>query len=184
MLSLINFARFTLIFASFLLIAACTPTLNWREVRLESADARTLKAQLPCKPDAATRQQQLGDFQVQLSMMGCVANEITFTLSRIPLKDPLMASQVLAAWQAAAVRNLRAKPASSVLPIAVSGAGTWPPAARMTLIGATAHGDIAWFAAQTPTGLTLYQAAMYVNASAKQPDTEAVATFFESLQLQ
>jgi hypothetical protein len=37
-----------------------------------------------------------------------------------------------------------------------------------------------WFAKQTVTGVTLYQAALY----GKQPSNEAIATFFESLQLQ
>jgi hypothetical protein len=62
----------------------------------------------------------------------------------------------------------------------VSGAGAWPPAARVTLNGATIQAHMLWFAKQTATGLTLYQAALY----GKQPSNEAITTFFESLQLQ
>jgi hypothetical protein len=162
---------------------ACTPKLNWREVRLESASGSALKAQLPCKPDAATRKQLLGNIQVELSMMGCVADKATFTLSRIPLTDPLTAPQVLAAWQAAAISGLNAKPAP-LRGIKLAGASAWPATARVTLAGTTAQAELAWFAQQTPAGLTLYQAGIYVNAPAKQLDADAVTTFFESLQIQ
>jgi hypothetical protein len=166
------------------LFGACTPTFNWRDVRLESADGSALKAALPCKPDAATRKQQLSDIQVDLSMMGCVANETTFTLSRIPLTNPLDAPKVLTAWQTAAVSNVSDKQVGAKpMPMTaanVSGAGAWPPAARVTLTGAATQAHMLWFAKQTATGVTLYQAALY----GRQPSNEAISTFFESLQLQ
>ena len=165
--------------SALLLLLACTPTLNWRDVRLESANGSTLKAELPCKPDAASRQQQLGGMQVELSMMGCVVDGSTFTLSRIPVLDPLTAPKLLAAWQAAAVANLQAGPTPTTAVI-VYGAGAWPPAARVTLLGTATQAQIYWFAKQTSAGLTLYQAAMY----GSQPSHEAATTFFESLQLQ
>jgi len=165
--------------ALILLLCACTPALNWREVRLESADGSTLKAALPCKPDTATRRQQLANIQVELSMMGCVANETTFTLSRIPVSNPLEASKVLAAWQAAGVSNVKAKPASMVA-ATVSGAGAWPAATRVSLDGAATQAHMIWFAKQAATDVTLYQAALY----GKKPSNEAITTFFESLQLQ
>lgn len=177
--SFARFAPFPLLCALLLLVLACTPALNWRDVRLESADGSTLKAALPCKADAATRKQLLGGIQVDLSMMGCVVNDSTFTLSRIPVLDPLSAPKLLAAWQAAAEANVKAI-STPTIPVIVSGAGAWPPAARVTLAGATTQAQIIWFAKQSSAGLTLYQAAFY----GKQPSNEAVTTFFESLQLQ
>ena len=165
--------------ALILLLCACTPALNWRDVRLESSDGSALKATLPCKPDSATRKQQLSDVQVELSMMGCIANETTFTLSRIPLANLLDAPKVLTAWQAAGVANVKARPAS-VSAAVVSGAGAWPPAARVALVGVATQAHMLWFAKQTATGVTLYQAALY----GKQPSQESITTFFESLQLQ
>jgi hypothetical protein len=177
--SFARFAQFPLFCALLLFIAACTPTLNWRDVRLDSADGSTLKAALPCKPDAATRKQQLGEILVELSMMGCVANDSTFTVSRIPLLDPLSAPKVLAAWQAAAAANVKATP-TPTKPVTVAGAGAWPPAARVTLAGGSTQAQMLWFAKQSSTGLTLYQAAVY----GKELNYEAITTFFESLQLQ
>ena len=181
--SFARFAPFSIFCALLLLITACTPTLNWRDVRLESADGSTLKAALPCKPDAATRKQQLAEILVDLSMMGCAANDVTFTLSRIPLVDPLSAPKVLAAWQAAAVANVKAVP-SPTTPVTVSGAGAWPPAARVTLTGAATLAQMQWFAKQSSTGLTLYQAAVYGKQPQSDVNSEAMKTFFESLQLQ
>lgn len=174
-----RFAYFAFFCAYLSLISACTPALNWREVRFESTDGSTLKAVLPCKPDTATRKQQLGGIQVDLSMMGCVANETTFTLSRMPLVNPLDAPKVLAAWQAAAAANVKANPAPSMT-ATVAGAGAWPIASRVTLTGTTTQAHMLWFAKQSLDGLTLYQAAVY----GKQPNNEALTSFFESLQLQ
>ena len=158
--------------------SACTPALNWRDVRLESADGRTLKAALPCKPDSATRKQQLGDIQVDLSMMGCLSNEATFTLSHIPLSKPLDAPKVLAAWQSSAEANVSAK-STPMAAVTVAGSSAWPPAVRVMLAGTATQAHLLWFAKQTATGVTLYQAAVY----GKQPSSEAITTFFESLQL-
>lgn len=173
-----RFAFFAFFCAYLSLISACTPALNWREVRFESTDGSTLKAVLPCKPDTATRKQQLGGIQVDLSMMGCVANETIFTLARMPLTNPLDAPKVLAAWQAAAAANVKTNAVPSMA-ATVAGAGAWPIASRVTLTGTTTQAQILWFAKQSSTGLTLYQAAVY----GKQPNNEAITTFFESLQL-
>lgn len=128
--------------------------LDWREVRfegaLEASDASPLTALLPCKPDRATREQTVGGERVSLSMMGCPAAGATFTLSRMVLKKPIKAPQVLAAWQAATLANLvshsnapadktqgdktqgeiaQAPPVTS--PFKVLGASGWPAAVRV-----------------------------------------------------
>lgn len=180
-----QFSRKWVTSALILLLCACTPALNWRDVRLKSADGSTLKAALPCKPDHATRKQQLGDIQVDLSMMGCQSADTTFTLSRIPLTNPLDAPKVLAAWQAAGVTNVRAKPAGAIaIPAVVLGASAWPPAVWQTIDGEVTQAHMLWFAKQTATGVTVYQAAMYGKQFSNEATTEVVSTFFESLQLQ
>lgn len=180
-----QFSRKLLTSALILLLCSCTPALNWRDVRLESADGSTLKAALPCKPDNATRKQQLGDIQVDLSMMGCQSADTTFTLSRIPLANPLDAPKVMAAWQAAGVANVRAKPAGAIaIPAVVLGASAWPPAVWQTIDGEVTQAHMLWFAKQTATGVTVYQAAMYGKQLSNEAMTEVVSTFFESLQLQ
>lgn len=176
-----QFCRKLFCSALILFLCACTPALNWRDIRWQSADGSALKAILPCKADQATRQQHMENFKVDLSMMGCVANETTFTMSRITLTSPLDAPKVLAAWQAASMRNIRPKP-SGVLAIAatVSGASAWPPTGRQAIDGEVTQAHMLWFAKQTASSLTLYQAATY----SKNMSDEATTTFFESIQVQ
>lgn len=189
--------------ATLMVLWACTPALNWREVRLEADDGSTLTALLPCKPDQATRTQVLGGERLNLSMLGCStggdSEGTMFTLSRIPLKTAASAPQVLMAWQAAVALNLgegsakrdqggrgrepagtRVAPATPVL-----GASAWPPAARVSITGKTASAEVLWFAKQQGAEMVLYQAALYAQQRNTQPlNAEAANTFFESLRLQ
>ena len=183
--SFARFALFSIFCALLLLITACTPTLNWRDVRFESASGSTLKAVLPCKPDVATRQQQLGGILVELSMMGCVASDTTFTLSRVPLANPLNGPKVLAAWQAAGMANARVKSAGAIaIPAVVSGASAWPPAVWQTIDGEVNQAHMLWFTKQTATGVIVYQAAMYGKQLSNKSSEDAADTFFESLKLE
>ncbi|MEO7644552.1 MAG: hypothetical protein ABIT72_05585 [Burkholderiaceae bacterium] len=181
-------------------LLACTPTLDWREVRFEGAmqasDASPLTALLPCKPDRATREQTVAGERVSLSMMGCPAAGATFTLSRMVLKTPVKAPQVLAAWQAATLANTKTQanlmpsdktPATQpeTSPFKVPGASGWPAAARTNLSAAAAveATQVAWFAQLAGPDIVLYQAAIYGAKDAKPLDAEAISPFFESLRL-
>ena len=70
--------KWTLTGAAALLIAGCSPALNWRTVPLPEAD---LTITLPCKPDQATRTVELAGAPVELSMVGCDADGATFAVS-------------------------------------------------------------------------------------------------------
>jgi hypothetical protein len=190
-------------------LLACTPALDWREARFEGAmdasDASPLAALLPCKPDRATRAQTVGGELVSLSMMGCPAEGATFTLSRMVLKTPAKAQQVLAAWQAATLANLvpgvkaqaDTTPALQpvIVPFKVPGASGWPAAVRLDVTGpakvpgaagaaaAPLTGRVAWFAQLAGSEVVLYQAAIYASRDAKPLSAESTNTFFESLRL-
>jgi hypothetical protein len=51
-----------------LILSACSPDQNWRDITLEGT---SLKAQLPCKPDRTTRSVPLGGVPVDLHVVGC-----------------------------------------------------------------------------------------------------------------
>ena len=198
---LVTSATLTTLFS----LLACTPTLDWRDVRFEGAmqasDASPLAALLPCKPDRATREQTVAGERVSLSMMGCPAAGATFTLSRMVLKNPAKAPQVLAAWQAVTLANVvsndkvQADKAQAVQPVTspikVPGASGWPAAVRVNMTGGVADGaasgrfagQVAWFAQLAGPDLVLYQAAIYGAQDAKPLAAEATSTFFESLRL-
>lgn len=176
-------------------LSACSPPLDWREVRfegaLEASEASPLTALLPCKPDRATREQTVGGERVSLSMMGCPAAGATFTLSRMVLKNPTLAPQVLAAWQNATLANTQVNKQPEILPFKVPGASGWPVAVRMNMSAAadasapTAPwaGQVAWFAQLAGPQIVLYQAAIYGAKDAKPLGVEAISPFFESLRL-
>lgn len=188
--------RYGALLVAGLSLIGCSPTLNWREVHLEATDGGgTLVAYLPCKPDRATRQQDLGGERVELGMMGCEAGGATFTLARINLANPVLAPRVLAAWQAATLANLRAPQpvlqlpgALPAQPISIQGASVWPPATRMTVQGRDRNLQVVWFARQSTTGVVLYQAALYEPLAGSDSNSTnalnpAMITFFESLSL-
>jgi hypothetical protein len=79
-----------------LLLAACSPTLNWREVQLDTAGVQAL---LPCKPDHAVREVQLAGATHSMEMLGCEAAGATFTVAVLQVAHD-QAQSVKAALQA------------------------------------------------------------------------------------
>jgi hypothetical protein len=79
-----------------LLLAACTPTFNWRELSFEQASASGL---LPCKPDRASRPMQLADKNVVMHMAGCETGGAMFTLALVELQDAQHSGAVQAALE-------------------------------------------------------------------------------------
>ena len=65
-------------------VAACSPTFNWREVRVEST---TLRAMLPCKPDSGMRRVPMGGAEVELSVLGCDTGGATFAVLHAEIAD-------------------------------------------------------------------------------------------------
>ena len=86
-----------------LAMVACTPTLNWREVRLDG-----LTALLPCKPDQAQRSVRLGTVDIQMDMVGCEAADALYAISHLRAQDVNQAAGLLSEWRAATLSNLHA----------------------------------------------------------------------------
>jgi hypothetical protein len=92
-----------------LVLAACSPAMNWRQVNLQ-----TLQARLPCKPDSATRTVNLAGGPMEMQMMGCEADGALFAISHVRATDVAAATSALADWQTQALRALQAGPATPV----------------------------------------------------------------------
>ena len=82
----------TLPWVAALMLAACSPALNWRSVALDGA---ALTATLPCKPDHAVRTVEMAGLPVELAMAGCEADNATFAISHAALPDPARADTAL-----------------------------------------------------------------------------------------
>ena len=139
-------------------LSACGQGLNWREVRFEGQPDRVL---LPCKPEQAQRQVQLGTQSVTLSMKGCEIQDLHFTWSNMPWPSGAQSAQVLRAWQRASLLSLGADPevADQASSVTLKGANTAPAPTQLTAQakggGPQAH-FIWWVRAQQVHQLAVY----------------------------
>jgi len=85
-----------------LFLSACSPEQNWREVGL---DGTSLKVQLPCKPDRATRSVPLGGVPVDLQVVGCESGDAMVAVMSAPLQAGADANALLAGWQQATLSH-------------------------------------------------------------------------------
>lgn len=122
-------------------LAACTPSLNWREVK--PADAQGLVALFPCKPDESTRQLAvpgLSGGPVRMHVLSCEAGGMRWALSHLDASSPQRLAQALPALDEALWRNLSAaRPASArqeaLGPARIQGADSHASARQWLLTG-------------------------------------------------
>lgn len=159
-----------------LALVACSPSLNWREVRLGGGE---LKAMLPCKPDQASRRQSLAGYELDLAMVGCEAGGGLYAISVVELGNPLQASPVQAQWQTNLLATLQAQ-GSSRQRYAIRGASAQPEAVQLLAQGRGPEGralmvQAVWFT----RGNRLYHAALY----AERLSPEMSEPFFGGMEL-
>lgn len=163
--------------AACLLLAACNPAFNWREVR---PDNTALAVLLPCKPDKATRSVPLGGQATELAMLGCETGGATFAVAVATVQDTSQLAAVLAGWRAATLANMKAAGAGEAMPLKVPGAAVQPPAVLVRATGRRADGSaVQSQAAYFAQGAQVFQAVIYGD----KISTEVSETFFSSLKL-
>lgn len=164
--------------ASLLALAACSPTFNWRDVRL--AEGVALKALLPCKPDRGSRPQVLAGQTLTLHMAGCDAGEALFAITYTDLPEPGSATAIQQQWQALLLANMKVQTPQQA---AFSMRGATGPLQPVWLSANGQHHDgqavrvqAVWFA----QGARLYHAAVY----ASKLDAEVAQTFLTGLKFE
>lgn len=164
--------------STLMMLAACNPAFNWREVR---PDNTRLSFLLPCKPDKAQKTVPFGGQPTPLAMLGCEAGGITFAVAVADLGSTGQAANaatLLAQWQSATLTNMRAK-APQVSPLKLPGAAIAPPPVLVKAQGQRADGTaVSGQAAYFAQGAQLFQAVMYGD----QLPPEVAETFFSSLK--
>jgi len=149
-------------------LTACSPTYNWREVRLGP-----LTTLLPCKPDQAKRVVRLGTQELPLEMQGCEAGATLFAVSRVALDDPAQAHTVLADWRAATVATIRSTDTTEVPVLAkglsAQGASVQAQASGRRPDGQSVQARWLWFT----RGTYIYHLAVY----GQSIDAQEAATF-------
>lgn len=161
--------------AAAVVLAACSPTFNWREVPIGDAGVIAL---LPCKPERATRDLPLGTGTIPVDMAGCEAGGATFAVAHARVESAEQAELWLRAWHTATRNQLADAPVVESSPVLARAAPSPAPARLDTQGAAAAH--VLWFAHYRPDGRSsVYQATVSGAPSSK----EAVATFFEGFRI-
>jgi hypothetical protein len=157
-------------------LAACSPTLDWREVRPEGAG---LLALFPCKPSKDARRVALAGVPLRIGLQACQAGGATFALSFADTGDPARVAATLEALRAAAGINLSGTPVV-VGPAQVPGMTPQALAQRVALQGRLPDGsavrqELLFFV----KGTVIYQATVL----GPHVDPAAIDAFFEGLKL-
>ena len=155
---------------------ACTPELNWRELRPAGSGVTLL---LPCKPDSHARQVKLGPDSVRLELHACTAAGTTWALAFADMGDPARVGPALLELRRAAAGNVGALESQS-LALEVEGATPNPASQRIQIQGRMPDGravteQVAVFA----KGTRVFQAI----AMGEKLDAEAADNFFGSVRL-
>lgn len=115
---------------------ACSPALDWRDVR--AADG-VVRAQLPCKPSTHSRKLSLAGQAVSLTLSACSAGGQTWALAWADVVDPARVGPALRELRDAAAANIRA-PLTQPLAMQVPGATPHADNTRLRLDGQRADG--------------------------------------------
>jgi hypothetical protein len=94
-----------LVFAAIaLMLAACSPTFDWREIR---SDAAPYVIAMPAKPSTFSRKIDLDGIETVMTMTAAETGDVTFAVGTAELPDATRAQVSLAAMKTAMVNNIR-----------------------------------------------------------------------------
>lgn len=175
--------------ATAVVLSACAPPTNWREVN--PPQAAGLKAMFPCKPEHASRAIQLEGLDhtpVTLHLLSCDADGATWALTYADMGSATRRIQGLAALHDTLVRRVSqpAGPLAKVdkLPVALGIKGStehphqgqwWVQGLRPTEAGKVEPITVSTW--QFSRGLTVFQATVWQNPL--QVDDLRLRTFIE-----
>lgn len=159
-------------------VLACTPVLDWRDVRPPGAG---LVALFPCKPAGHARRIVLADTPVEMTIYACSAGGATYAVGFADLGQPAQVGRGLSALAEASARNIGSALAADTAPVSVPGMTPNPQAQRLSLTGRLADGrPVQEQVAVFSRGTRVYQATVV----GVQLQADAVDAFFGALRLQ
>lgn len=156
-------------------LTACTPTLDWREVRPAGSGALLL---MPCKPSLQSRAVPLANKKVQMSLWSCDAGGQTWALAHADMGEPGKVNAALVDLQTAAAANIGAVDVKP-LPLQIPGVTPYTASQRVQWRGQLPDGrpvraQLAVFA----RGSVVFQATMM----GETLSAEGAETFFAALR--
>jgi hypothetical protein len=158
-------------------LAACTPTLDWRELSPEGSLARVM---FPCKPASHARPVVIAGETIDMSMFACSAADTVYALSFADVKDPARVGPALDELARAAQSNVQAASGAASEPAKVAGMTPHPQAGQWRLAGRLPDGRaVQERVVVFSHGTRVYQATML----GAKLDSEAQDTFFGALRV-
>jgi hypothetical protein len=163
-------------------LTACQPSLNWRAVQLEGTN---LKFELPCKPDKTTQSVKMAGLDIDLSMVGCEANDAVWAVMTAQVPATADRVEILKGWRTATLQNMRATQTQD-LTWSPSRVAALPGTLRIKSLGTSAKGQpvnaqAVWFSHLEGEAVRLVHAVVYQNQGPKM-DSSA-EQLIESLKL-
>ena len=158
------------------LSVACTPQLDWRDLKPEGLK---LSVSMPCRPAGQQRALELAGAHADLSMFSCAEQEMMFGVGGADVGDPGRVGTALDSLVSAMAANLQGRiehdDAAGVL-----GMTPHPRARRLRIVGQR-PGGVAVIAemAVFSFGSRVYQAVLL----GERIDAESARMFFESLKV-
>jgi len=118
-------------------LAACSPGLDWREVRPEGAG---LLLMFPCKPASDARKVEMQGRAFDMRLHACKASDQSFALSYVDVGDPALVGPALKQMRESLVAKLAAGAASAAA-LQVGGMTPNPEALIQPLAGKLPDGS-------------------------------------------
>ena len=157
-------------------LCACSPTLDWRQVRPAGLD---LEAMFPCRPATMSREVTLAQRRVEMTMHACAAGGSTYAVGAAALEDVRDVEAALTSLREAAAHNVGGS-ATEAKAIQVPGMTPNAACARLMLTGKRPDGTpVVEHLAVFARGTRVYQAMVVGNRT----DVDAVSAFFDGLKV-
>ena len=165
----------------FLLLSACSPKYDWREVRSDNAP---YVIALPTKPTTHTRNIDLKGITVSMTMVASEVDGVTFAVGSAELPDATQAQVALAAMKTAIINNIGGTVKQEkvlTMPQSINAPGT-VALTEIEASGAAANGQHrVLFARFLAKEKRVYQ--LIIVGPEKSLNREVVTTFFSSFKL-
>ncbi|MET0334068.1 MAG: hypothetical protein ABW190_07330 [Rhizobacter sp.] len=159
-----------------LAVSACSPTLDWREVRPEESSVVAL---FPCKPTTDARMVSLAETRVRMQLVACRAGDVTWALAHADVADAARVAPALKSLRDAAASNLKGT-AQAVGPMQLNGMTPNPQAERVRVQGRLPTGEaVVLEGGFFVRGTRVYQ----VSVMGQKLDADALGVFFDGLKL-
>lgn len=158
------------------LLGACSPALDWREVRPEGSGASLL---LPCRPASHARELPLAGARVKLTLHACEAAGTTWAVAWADVADPARVGAALQELRQSVASNLGGARLAALAP-EVPGRTPNPEGGVFELSGRLPDGQaVRGRVAVAALGTRVLQ----FTALGPKPDAAALDTFAQSLRL-